>query len=217
MAFGQRAAEDGEILRKDEHQPAVDRARPGDDAVAGDLLVLHAEIDAIVLDVHVELLERAFVEQHGEPFARGELALGVLRVDAFLPAAHACGGALGLEPVDDVVHVIPFARPLKRIARLLVNGHRAGMVAVEVARDDLQIAAVRAEGEIEHVADQRHEAEHGIDAEIACHSRDLPFGQAEIARFPDEVGAHRAGDQVADDRDQADDGVEPDGAAERRG
>ena len=32
----QRAAEHGEVLAEDEHQPAVDRARSGDDAVAGD-------------------------------------------------------------------------------------------------------------------------------------------------------------------------------------
>src|SRR3546814_18163415 len=39
------------------------------------------EIDAIVLDEHVEFLETAFVEQHVEPLTRGQLALGVLRRD----------------------------------------------------------------------------------------------------------------------------------------
>ena len=47
--------------------------------------VVHAEVDAVVLDVHVELLEAAFVEQDLEPLARGQLALGVLRVDPLLP------------------------------------------------------------------------------------------------------------------------------------
>ena len=59
-----RSAEHGEILREDKHQPAVDRARPGDHPVAGKFLRLHAEVDAIMLDVHVDFLERVGVEQH---------------------------------------------------------------------------------------------------------------------------------------------------------
>src|SRR3546814_13611329 len=90
MAFRQRAAEDGEALAEDIDEAAVDRPRSGDDAVAGDLLLLHPEIDAIMLDIGVELLERAFVEQHVEPFARGEFALRMLRIDALLPAPKCC-------------------------------------------------------------------------------------------------------------------------------
>jgi hypothetical protein len=44
-----------------------------------------------VFDEHVPFLERAFVQQQFEPLARGQLALGVLRVDALLPAAQARG------------------------------------------------------------------------------------------------------------------------------
>ena len=33
---------------------------------------------------HVELMERAFVQQHGQPLSRRQLALGVLCVDAVL-------------------------------------------------------------------------------------------------------------------------------------
>src|SRR3546814_14158480 len=89
VALRKRTAEDGEILAEDEDQSAVDRARPGHHPVAGYLRLFHAEVDAIVLDVHVEFLERAFVEQHLQPLARGQPALAVLRVDAFLTAAHA--------------------------------------------------------------------------------------------------------------------------------
>ncbi len=53
----QRAAEDGEVLGEDIDEPAVDRARSGDDAVAGDLLLLHPEVGAIVLDEHVIFFE----------------------------------------------------------------------------------------------------------------------------------------------------------------
>src|SRR3546814_1530395 len=64
VALRKRTAEDGEILAEDEDQSAVDRARPGHHPVAGYLRLFHAEVDAIVLDVHVELLERARSEEH---------------------------------------------------------------------------------------------------------------------------------------------------------
>ena len=86
-ASRKRAAEHGEILAEHEHQPAVDRAPAGHHAVAGDLLLGHAEIARAVLDEHVPFLERALVEQHLEALARGELALAVLRLDAALAAA----------------------------------------------------------------------------------------------------------------------------------
>jgi hypothetical protein len=91
VPLGQRAAEHGEILAVDVDQPAVDRTRTGDHAVAGDDLLVHAEFNAIVLDIHVGLFEAALVEQHFDPLARGQLALGVLGIDPFLSAAHARG------------------------------------------------------------------------------------------------------------------------------
>ena len=57
MGFRKRAAEDGEVLGEEEDGPAIDGAPAGDDAVAGDLVLLHAEIGRAVLDEHVELLE----------------------------------------------------------------------------------------------------------------------------------------------------------------
>ena len=66
----------------DEHHAAVDRAVAGDAAVARDFVVFHAEIGAAMLDEHVVFLEGIGVEQDFQPLARGELALGVLRLDA---------------------------------------------------------------------------------------------------------------------------------------
>ncbi len=83
----ERAAEDGEVLREDEDLPAVDRAVAGDDAVAGDRCLLHAEVGAAVRDEPVELDERARVEQQIDPLARGELAGLVLALDASAPPA----------------------------------------------------------------------------------------------------------------------------------
>ena len=104
MRLRQRAAEHGEILAEDEHQPAVDGAIAGDDAVAGHLLLLHAEIVAAMLDEHVPFLEGIGVEQDFEPLARGQLALGVLRLDPALAAAGARRRAHFFQAFEDVAH-----------------------------------------------------------------------------------------------------------------
>ena len=59
---------------------------------------------AAVLDEHVPFLEGAGVEQQLDALARGQLALGVLRLDAPLAAAGARRRALFLEPAEDVAH-----------------------------------------------------------------------------------------------------------------
>ena len=104
VRFGQRAAEDGEVLGEHVGLAAVDRAPAGHHAVARGALRRHAEVGGAVRDEHVELLERALVEQQLDPFARGQLALLVLRRDALLSAAEASGGAAGFELVEDVLH-----------------------------------------------------------------------------------------------------------------
>ena len=108
-ACRERAAEDGEVLDEEIDEAAVDRAPAGDDAVAGHARRLHAEIGRAVFDEGVEFLERAFVEQDLEPLARGQLAAGVLGLDALLAAAHMGRGAAPFELADDVVHGLPLA------------------------------------------------------------------------------------------------------------
>src|SRR5262249_49921296 len=92
------------------HGAAVDRAPAGDDAIAGDSAVLHAELGRAVLDEHVELLERAPVHEQLETFARGQLAALVLRLDARLTAAGACAHAALFELLEDVLHARPAFR-----------------------------------------------------------------------------------------------------------
>src|SRR5215469_10154634 len=104
MGLGERAAEHGKILGEGEYGAAVDRAPAGDDAVAGNPALLHAELGRAVLDEHVELLERALVHQQLESFARGELAALVLRVDARLTAAGARASTTFFELVENVLH-----------------------------------------------------------------------------------------------------------------
>ena len=102
VGFGERAAEDGEVLRKDVDEAAVDTAETGDEAVAGGTLVLHAEIDAAVADKFVELFEGAFVEEEIDALARGEFAGFVFALAAFGAAARFGFGAEAAE----VVHAV---------------------------------------------------------------------------------------------------------------
>ncbi len=88
VALRQRSAEHGEILGEDIDEAAVDGARSGDDSVARDLLRLHSEVSAIVLDEHVIFFEASRIEQDGQPLACGEPTLGMLRCNALFAAAE---------------------------------------------------------------------------------------------------------------------------------
>src|SRR5207244_3343175 len=82
-----RAAEDGEVLTGKVDEPAVDRGGPGDNAVGGDFLAGHAEVDLPVLSEQAELLEAAGVDQGVDALAGGEFALFLLLRQAVGPAA----------------------------------------------------------------------------------------------------------------------------------
>ena len=104
MRPGQGAAEHGEILGEDIDGAAVDGAPAGDDPVAGDLLVGHAELVGAMFDEHVELLEAALVQQEVDPLPGGQLALGVLRGDAALAAAQLGLSATAGQFIEDMLH-----------------------------------------------------------------------------------------------------------------
>ena len=82
IRFGERTAEDGEILGKDKYQTAFDAAVSGDEAVAVDLLLGHTEIIAAVSHQLVGLFERALVEQKLNALAGRHFAFLML---AFAP------------------------------------------------------------------------------------------------------------------------------------
>ncbi len=115
VGFGERAAENGEILREDVHQAAADAAVAGDEAVAGRALRFHAEIVGVVADEFVELFERAFIEQQVDAFAGAELALLVFALAA-LGAAASFGFAVELAELFEAVVVFAVGR----------SGHRRG-------------------------------------------------------------------------------------------
>src|SRR5262249_32319375 len=93
VGLRERPAEDGEVLREGEHLPAVHQPVPGDDAVAGDELIGHAEVTAPVGDELVDFLEGAGIEQQRDALARRQLAGGVLLPQTLLATAE-LGAAL---------------------------------------------------------------------------------------------------------------------------
>ena len=80
-----------EVIGIDKDQTAVYLAITRHHAVAGDLLLLHAEVGATVIDELVQLIERALVQQQFDALAGGHLAHGVLLL--YLVHAAAQGGA----------------------------------------------------------------------------------------------------------------------------
>ena len=78
VGLGERAAENREVLREHVSQAAVDVTPTGDEAIAGNDLLLHAEIAAVMGDQLVQLFERSFVEQQLDAFPRGKLTFLVL-------------------------------------------------------------------------------------------------------------------------------------------
>src|SRR5262249_55585775 len=113
MGLGQRAAEHGEVLGEGKHGAAVHGAPAGDDAVAGNFRLVHAEISGAVLDEHVEFFERAPVHQELEPLPCGQLAALVLGLDARKATADPRAGATAFELFPDVFHVVRSARPVR--------------------------------------------------------------------------------------------------------
>ena len=90
----------------------VDLAVAGDDAVAEDLLLLHPEVGAAVRHELVDLDEAAGIEEQLDALARGELARGVLALDA--------GGAAAEHRL--LVHLL-------ELLDLFFDGHRTGILA----------------------------------------------------------------------------------------
>ena len=93
VSFGERSAEDGEILREDKYEPALNASVAGDETVAEELLFVHPEIGAAMGDELVGLLEGAFVEEKFNSLARRHLACFMLAF-ATIDAATSLGKAI---------------------------------------------------------------------------------------------------------------------------
>src|SRR5207248_8989852 len=93
VRLGERAAEDGEVLRKDVDDATADPAKSGDDAVAHDPLVVRNELRRSRQHERVELRERSLVEHEINAFPGSELPLRVLLRDPLLSATKRSLGA----------------------------------------------------------------------------------------------------------------------------
>jgi hypothetical protein len=100
MHFAGGAAQYSEVLTGDMHDAAIDGGASGDDAVGGDVLPVHAEIDGAVAGEESDLLEAIVVHQFADAFAGGELARGMLLLDFVRAAALLDFGPLMAELVE---------------------------------------------------------------------------------------------------------------------
>src|SRR5262249_47708407 len=105
VRLAQRPAKHGKVLAEHKNQPSIDRTVPGDDAIAGDLVLVDAEIAAAVLDEHVPFLKGTEVEQQLESLASGQLTAAMLGLDA--ASTPTCPGRLPLflQAVENFLHV----------------------------------------------------------------------------------------------------------------
>jgi hypothetical protein len=94
----------GKILGKGEHRPAVHQAVSGNHTVGGNLDLRHAEIDAAVLNEHVDLPKGSLVEQLAHPFAGGQLAFFLVLGDQLFSAHLKDARFARLEILDFFLH-----------------------------------------------------------------------------------------------------------------
>ena len=86
-----RAGHDREVVGRDGHEPPVDLAVAGDDAVGRRLLVLQAAHRVVDPGVDAELGERAVVDEQRDALARGQLARSCcLSIFSSPPPSRAC-------------------------------------------------------------------------------------------------------------------------------
>ena len=116
----ERTSEYGEILGKGKNGTAVHRTPSGNNAVAWDLALVHAELGRTVLDKHVELLERALVHEQLQALSRRQLSPLVLGFDARLSSAGTRARAAVFELLQHLLHApLSFSSP-NCIARSLM-------------------------------------------------------------------------------------------------
>ena len=104
MHFAKAARPGSKILGKGEYRPAVHQAVSGNDTVGGNLDILHAEINAAVLDEHVDLPKGSLVKQLSQPFTGGQLAFFLVLGDQLFPAHLKDTRLARLEILDFFLH-----------------------------------------------------------------------------------------------------------------
>ena len=92
------------VLGKGEDRAAVHLAVAGHHPVAGHVLGLQPKVAAGVVGQQANLYKGVLVKQVVQAFPCGELALGVLPLDALGPASQAMRLVLLLELCDEMIH-----------------------------------------------------------------------------------------------------------------
>src|SRR3954454_11745523 len=82
VSLGERASEDGEVLREHVDQSAVDSARPGDNPITREDLLLQPKVGRAMGDETIQLNQAAFVQQQIKPFPGSQLSFLMLLRDA---------------------------------------------------------------------------------------------------------------------------------------
>src|SRR5438132_1213421 len=101
VGFGERSAEDREVLRERVGEAAADAAVAGDDPVARNDLLRHPEVETAVRHVLVDLFEGAGIEEKIDALARRQLARFALAAKPLLAAAQL---RAPIEIGENVVH-----------------------------------------------------------------------------------------------------------------
>src|SRR6478752_3710379 len=94
--------------------------------------------------------------------------------------------------------------PIKRPRSWSPGAFLSARLPVEPSLEHADIADVGAEHDVEGVARDRHQTDHAVDRDIAEHPRREVPGRAQCARLAHDPQRNRRGDDVTDDRDQAD-------------
>ena len=92
------------------------------------------------------------------------------------------------------------------------SGALIAVLPGEMSLQQRHVAPVRAPHHVEHVAHERHRADHAVQRHVGQHARDQMARRAERARLAHDVERHHGRDRVADAGDETDQRVdaEPD-------
>jgi hypothetical protein len=96
------------------------------------MLLLHTEFGTAMLLEHVELFERALIQQDLDPLTRGQLAFGMLGIDPPLSATHPGRIPTLFQFRQNVSHLV---LPISKSAAVLGRVDELEMPALRVKQD----------------------------------------------------------------------------------
>ena len=67
---------------------------------------------------------------------------------------------------------------------------------------------MRAESDVEEIAEDRNSADKAVDRKVRTHARQQKFGRAQLVGADDDEGSKRSRHEIANARDEANQGIE---------